>query len=575
LQQKCYKRANNKNSNLKYNKKIKLGGYLMKKINLLVSLALVVSVLATGCGASTSGSTSGTSKAKGTNSSQGYGLTNISFPLKSKVTLKFLTHSSALAPSDPNKKLIFQRLEKATGVHIDWTNYTDDAFNDKKNLELASGDLPDAIFDTNGMTDNDILKYASQGVIVPLEKVINKDMPNLKKILDENPQYKAMITAPDGHIYSLPWIEELGTGKNAIQALDDTPWINKKWLDELGLPMPTTTDDLEKDLLAFKNNAAKLGTNVIPMSFIINHGGEDPAMLLGGFGMGDNDDHIMVTNDKKVIYSTTQDGYKQGIEWMNKLQNEGLIDKEAFTQDWNTYEAKGAADRYGLYFTWDKANVTGTSNDYVQLPPLKGPNGQINVPRTNGIGFDRNKAVITSADQNLDLTAKWFDQCYVPQQSAQDDWGTYGDKTQQNIFELTPQGNLKHLPLKGTAPVELREKTCVGGPLAVLNSYFGNQTTKPDDAAWRLNILQTTYVPYMQATYNYPLVFMTSDDLNQYTQLDTDIQTYAERMKAKWIEKGGIDSDWNSYLAQMNKLGLPKLLTLKQKYLDNYFKSQK
>ena len=66
-----------------------------------------------------------------------------------------------------------------------------------------------------------------------------------------------MITAPDGHIYSLPWIEELGTGKNAIQALDDIPWINKKWLDELGLPMPTTTDELEKDLLAFKDNAAK------------------------------------------------------------------------------------------------------------------------------------------------------------------------------------------------------------------------------------------------------------------------------------------------------------------------------
>lgn len=548
----------------------------MKKINLVVSLALVVSMLATGCGASGSkSSTSGTSKAKGTNSSQGYGLTNVSFPLKSKVSLKFLTHSSALAPSDPNQKLIFQRLEKSTGVHINWTNYTDDSFNDKRNLELASGDLPDAIFDTNGMTDNDILKYSSQGVIIPLENLINKEMPNLKKILDTNPEYKSMITAPDGHIYSLPWIEELGTGKNAIQALDDTPWINKKWLDQLGLPMPTTTDDLEKDLLAFKNNAAKLGTDVIPMSFMINHQGEDPSMLLGAFGMGDNDDHYMVTNDKKVVYSTTQPGYKTGIEWMNKLENEGLIDKEAFTQDWNTYEAKGTAKRYGLYFTWDKANISGTSDDYVQLPALKGPDGQINVPRTNGIGFDRNRAVITSSDQNIDLTAKWFDKCYAPVQSVQDNWGTYGDKTQQNIFEMTSQGNLKHLPLSGTAPVELRQKTCVGGPLAVLNSYFGNQTTKPADAAWRINVLQTTYVPYMKATYNYPLVFMNSTDESQVTQLDTAVKAYTERMKAQWILKGGIDTDWNSYLNTMNETGLTKLLATKQKYLDAYFKAQK
>lgn len=546
----------------------------MKKISLLVTVALAVSMLATGCASSGSSSSSGTSKAKGTNSSPGYGITNVSFPLKNKVTLKFLTHSSALAPSDPNKKLIFQRLEKATDVHINWTNYTDDQFADKKSLLLASGDLPDAIFDAQ-FSDNDLLRYSSQGVIVPVENLIKKDMPNFEKILKANPQYKTMITAPDGHIYSFPWIEELGTGKNAIQALDDIPWINKKWLDELGLPMPTTTDELEKDLLAFKNNSSKLGANVIPMSFMINHGGEDPAMILGAFGMGDNNDHYMVTEDKKVVYSTTQDGYKDGIKWMNKLQNEGLIDKEAFTQDWNTYAAKGKGNRYGLYFTWDKANISGASNDYVQLPPLKGPNGQVNVPRTNNIGFDRGRCVITGADQNLDLTAKWIDQCYAPIQSVQDNWGTYGDKTKQNIFEITSAGNLKHLPLSGTAPVELRQKTCVGGPLAVLNSYYGHQTTKPDDAAWRLNILQSTYVPAMKATYNYPLVFMNKDDQAQVTQLETEIKKYTERMKAQWILKGGVDNDWSSYQSKMNQLGLSKLLTIKQKYLDSYFKSQK
>ena len=44
-----------------------------------------------------------------------------------------------------------------------------------------------------------------------------------------------MCTAPDGHIYSFPWIEQLGAGKEAIQAIGDIPYINKKWLDYLGL----------------------------------------------------------------------------------------------------------------------------------------------------------------------------------------------------------------------------------------------------------------------------------------------------------------------------------------------------
>ena len=51
--------------------------------------------------------------------------------------------------------------------------------------------------------------YASQGMLIPLEDMIDEYMPNLKKILDENPQYRKQITAPDGHIYSLPTINEL------------------------------------------------------------------------------------------------------------------------------------------------------------------------------------------------------------------------------------------------------------------------------------------------------------------------------------------------------------------------------
>ena len=39
-------------------------------------------------------------------------------------------------------------------------------------------------------------------------------------------------------------------------------------------------------------------------------------------------------------------------------------DQEAFTQDWNTYVAKGQEQRYGLYFYMDKGNVTGMVDEY-------------------------------------------------------------------------------------------------------------------------------------------------------------------------------------------------------------------
>src|SRR5699024_6403859 len=86
----------------------------------------------------------------------------------SDLTHKFMTQSSPLAPSDPNDKLIFQRLEEDTGVHIDWKNYTHDAFIEKRNLALSSDDLPDAIFDA-GFDSYDLLKYADDGIIISVE----------------------------------------------------------------------------------------------------------------------------------------------------------------------------------------------------------------------------------------------------------------------------------------------------------------------------------------------------------------------------------------------------------------------
>src|SRR5699024_7719905 len=128
-------------------------------------------------------------KADKSSSSPDYELENISFPLEEKVSLKMISQGAALAPKDPNEKLIFQRLEEELNVHIDWTNYNAD-FAEKRNLDIASGDFPDAIFNA-GAGDYDLLNWAESGVIVPVEDLIEQYMPNLKKILDENPEYRS------------------------------------------------------------------------------------------------------------------------------------------------------------------------------------------------------------------------------------------------------------------------------------------------------------------------------------------------------------------------------------------------
>src|SRR5699024_10519726 len=317
---------------------------------------------------------------KSSSSSEDYELEDISFPLEEdeEVTLKFMTQSSPLAPSDPNDKL----------------------------------------------------KYADDGIIISVEDLIDDYMPNLKRILDQRPEYREWITAPDGHIYSFPWIEELGNDNERIQVVGGLPWINVEWLDNLGLDMPTTTEELKDVLVAFKEEDPNGNgeADEIPIGTIINDGDQDPLILLGAFGLGDTPDHTVVTEDGEVLFTVQEEEYKEQINYLHELYDLGLIDEEAFEQDWDKFIAKGSDDLYGLYFTWDKGNVSGMEDNYQLLPPLEGPSGEKNVVQQNGgVGFDRGRMVITSANKNLELTAKWIDQLYDPHQSVQNNWGTYGD----------------------------------------------------------------------------------------------------------------------------------------------------
>lgn len=494
----------------------------------------------------------------------------IEFPLAESARLSILTSAEATSTQKPDEKVIYQRIKEETNVDIDWTCYVKDQFIDKRNLTLAKGDgLPDIILNAE-MGTLDLLKYGSQGVIVPVEELIERYMPNLKKVLDENPNYRKLITAPDGHIYSFPWIEQLGTGKEAIQAIGGMPFINKVWLDQLGLKMPTTTEELESVLTAFKENIP----NAIPMSFIINGGNEDLGFILGSFGYGDNPDHIMVDENNKVIYSVADEGYKEGIAWLHTLQKKGLIDPEAFTQDWATLVAKGKEDRYGLYFGWDNLGIPGTAESYVPLPALKGPSGEANAPRSSGTadgGFQAGRTVITSSCKNLELAAKWIDVMYAPLQSIQNNWGTYGEDGKDNIFELKEDGTLSHTPLDSlsVSPWEARTAQMVGGPLAILNSYYGTYVTCPPDALERIEFVKS-YVQDMKYEMLYPNVFMSHEDSELLAQYETGIKQYAEQKKAEWILKGGIEKEWDSYLEKLDQLGLQKYLEIKQKYLDAY-----
>ena len=148
--------------------------------------------------------------------------------------------------------------------------------------------------------------------------------------------------------------------------------------------------------------------------------------------------------------------------------------------------------------------------------------------------------MVTAVAQNPALVCAWLDQMYDPFQSPQNNWGTYGEDDDFDIFELSTNADggemLKHAPLGDASPVEVREEEAVGGPLAILDDYYDVYVTCPDDAQYRLDWINSN--------------------------------------KSDWIMNGFTDADWDQYISELEAYGLDEYLELFQKYLDAYYADQ-
>ena len=185
---------------------------------------------------------------------------------------------------------------------------------------------------------------------------------------------------------------------------------------------------------------------------------------------------------------------------------------------------------------------------------------------------------MTSVAENPALVCSWLDQMYVPIQSPQNNWGTYGEDDGFDIFTMGTNSNgdpmLQHAPLGDKSPVEVREAESVNGPLAILDSYYGVYVTLPDDAAYRLKWIEDIYTPDCHAKYCLPNFFMTQEDTTTDSNLGADIGKCINEFKSRSVLEGFTDADWDQFQADLQAYKLDEYVALYQKYFDAYLANQ-
>ena len=453
-------------------------------------------------------------------------------------------------------------LEKETGIKVNIENYAYDIAKEKYSLALSSGDYADCI---GGwcLSDTDILKYGvGMGTFVPLEDYFKKDCPNIEAILDLEGVRDAM-TAPDGHIYSIPYVCE-------APKVDFNPYINTKWLKNLGLEMPKTTDELHDVLVAFKEKDANGNgdpNDEIPLSFDPDN--KHIGYLCGYFGMP-VDIYGFTMQGDKLVFGANTDEYKKGIEWLHSLYAEGLIDPETFTQDKATWKAKGGQNVYGVAMMFSSADImpypAGTEPDWSPLPVLSSPDCQnpIWLKSSYGTTVYKNQVVVTDNAKDPAMICKWWDNVFGLENSLQTQKGpldvtlfkdgdkykaidittlSEADQTKYSWGNLWPQSLPKYVP----AGFKFEEENPIYDEKPVVDKEYANQLT------------ESIIPPY----------WASEDDAETIADLQAPIKDYIDQKAAEWISgQSDIETDWDSYCQQLNNLGLQKYVEIRQKSLS-------
>lgn len=471
-----------------------------------------------------------------------------------KIELTLMGPSTPVQTVPWGETKVFKVLEEKTNIGFEFNTPSSESMDEKLNLAFASGDLPDVLFGI-GFSVEQETKFGSEGQLIPLEGLIEEYAPNLQKIFKEKPEVIKSITAADGHIYSLPFVDsELGF--LSYQKL----WINQNWLDNLGLEMPETIDDLYTVLEAFKerdpNGNGK--ADEIPMA-----GSKDVNVLgvmLNSFGFTG----YLDVRTGNVRYAPVEEEFKDYLAFMNKLYQEGLYDSESFIQDKQQINAKGANEQIGVFYDAGPFLTVGIeqNEDYVALSPLTSEaNNKKMAARTPLV--QTGVFAITSANEHPEATIRWVDYIYSDEGSIFYNYGIEGEDFEyiddgQGIRYLLPEGMDRNEFISKINPLGAAQPRT--HDLIQELMLHKQDETDPQDA----HIMQETLEkikPVAESTF--PNVHFTQEEIQKLNSVRTDIEDYVEQMEAKFITgNASLGSDWDDYLDTLQKMGVEEYIQI-------------
>lgn len=550
---------------------------LYKIAGIGISIVTACSVLG-GC----SGKDNGSAKETGTKLTKAG-----TYPIIKGGKMKLSAYTIALpAIKDFETNDFTKFLEKKTGIHIDFQTGSPEEWEDKLNMTLQGDDYPDIIFGTMVNTE----KYGvGEGIFIPLDKYINeKNCPNYIKAMK---QYDMNLTRDsDGKIYSLARIDDSYHVDFARKM-----WVNKKYLKEMGVEVPKTTQEFAavcKKFKAYKPNGVAIAGSPTGWSSRMQDFLTDPFVLMPGVSktFGTLDGVVLNTDTDKPECVATKVEYKQAMEYMHSLYKQGAIYDGDFTQTEEQMKSLiNQKDDPVLFFTSGSSSTmidTEANNalyrDYECMAPLAGPSGKAVAWTDPNSGMYSGSFVITDKCKDPAAALRWADFFYSDYGNLCQRFGADEGKD----WAMNPEGKKgvdgKPAKYEGLSNynTEVQNHTWGGVRMHISSSDWLLGQAVPDDVdlyapegmeQLLYNVSRDLYAPYAKNT-KYA-------NLNDLKATDKEISSVSTKSVeiAKLIDENSvafitgtkdIDKDWDSFVKGLDKSGMKELLKVYQKAYD-------
>lgn len=307
---------------------------------------------------------------------------------------------------------------------------------------------------------------------------------------------------------------------------------------------------------------------IIPLNFVSNNWQGNESDLIASFGVPENKEHKTIINDK-VTFTITEEAWFNAIVELNSWYSEGLIRSASFTQDQDTFLAKGQNGSYGAFYWWEKETVVSNPEDYIIVLPLKNDDGNRYVGVSNELEIEKGECVILASCEDKVGLLKYFDKFFEPDFSAQLNYGSIevgAFKSEKVDGKLIPNDD------HGVQSADdFRMKNAPYGVLYLTQKEWDSSVEMESRAKLRLERLNQFIKPYSyKNAIGIPNLNYTVEELNQLNISESSLGNNILNWMTKSITKERpTKEDWQKFLSN-NKSAIDTILKINQDAYDRY-----